>query len=593
MNNLTVILDGSEQSAPDNFSILDLCKREGISIPTLCYHSDLCAEGNCRMCLVEVKGSHTLQAACSTPLNEGMKIITSSPRIRRTRKNVLELILANHYTDCTECSRNKSCELQDLAAEYDIKDICWNTKRERTVFPDLSSPVFERDNDKCILCARCIEVCDTLQGVHAIDRLYKGDQTVIGSSFNKPISEVVCIHCGQCVAHCPTAALVEKSNIDEIWQAIEDPEKIVVIQTAPAIRATLGELFDYPVGTRVTGKMVTALRQIGFDSIFDTQFSADLTIIEEAYELLGRLKKALKTKESVVLPMTTSCSPGWVKYQEHFFPDLIDNLSTCKSPQQMLGALLKTYWANEKGIDPANIVSVSVMPCTAKKFEAARNEMDSSGSQDVDFVLTTRELGKMIKESGLNFKTMEDGKFDNPLGESTGAGTIFGATGGVMEAALRTAYEVVTGREVPFKNLNIISVRGMDKVREATILIEDTLPEWDFLEGVDLKVAVVYGTNNAHELMKKVAQGDSKYHFIEVMTCPGGCLGGGGQPLPINSKKLKARAKAIYEEDQDMPIRKSHANPSIQKLYKEFLGEPNSEKAHSLLHTTYIKRGRY
>jgi NADP-reducing hydrogenase subunit HndD len=593
MDSIKVILNGKEQIGPEGFTILDLCKREAIKVPTLCYHPDICADGNCRICLVEVKGAPTLQAACSTPISNGMEIITSSHKIRKNRKNVLELILANHYTDCTECTRNSSCELQTLAEEYNIKDIKWSTKRERTHIPDLSSPVFERDNDKCILCGRCVEVCDKLQNVSAIASLNKGDKTIIGSSFEKPISEIVCINCGQCVAHCPTAALVEKSDIENIWAAIEDPQKTVVIQTAPAIRAALGELFEYPVGTRVTGKMVTALRQLGFDSVFDTQFTADLTIVEEGYELLGRLKKTITTKEPVVLPMTTSCSPGWVKYQEHFFPNLTENLSTCKSPQQMLGALLKTYWAEKTGVNPESIVSVSVMPCTAKKFEATRDELNDSGFQDVDYVLTTRELGKMIKESSLNFRDMEDGEFDHPLGESTGAGTIFGASGGVMEAAIRTAYEVATGREVPFKNLEITPIRGMEMIREASLKIENPLPEWNFLDGVELKVAVAYGTANAHKIMEKVERGESDYHFIEIMTCPGGCLGGGGQPLPTTPEIRKARAKAIYEEDRNLQFRKSHENPSVAKLYKEFLGEPNSPKAHKLLHTNYIKRGRY
>ncbi len=593
MKTVKVTLNKKEVSAPATYTILDLCKQENIKVPTLCFHPDSCSEGNCRICLVEVKGSNPLQTACSTTLQEGMEITTASHKIRRNRKNVLELILANHYTDCTECERNLNCELQKLAEEYDIKDIRWKSKRERTLPQDFSSPVFKRDNNKCILCARCVEVCKTLQGVSAIERLNKGDKTIIGSAFEKPISEVVCINCGQCVAHCPTGALVEKSNIADIWRDIEDPKKVVVIQTAPAIRAALGELFGLPVGTSVTKQMVSTLRKMGFNYIFDTQFSADLTIIEEGYELLNRLKKTLLTKEKVTLPMTTSCSPGWIKYQEHFFPNLTDNLSTCKSPQQMLGTILKTYWAEKMDFSPEDIVSVSVMPCTAKKFEADRYEMNDSGFKDVDYVLTTRELGKMIKESGLNLSSISGGEFDNPLGVSTGAGTIFGATGGVMEAAIRTAYEVVTGREVPFKNLEITPVRGMDSIKEASLLIENTVPEWSFLDGVELKVAVAYGTANARKIMAKVEAGEVNYHFIEIMTCPGGCLGGGGQPLPVTPEIRKKRANAIYQEDRNLPLRKSHENPSIKKLYADFLGEPNSKLAHRLLHTTYVKRGRY
>lgn len=593
VNKIDILLNNTPVQAEEGETILELCKREGIHIPTLCNHPDSCREGNCRICLVEVKGARTLQASCTTEVQKGMEITTSSPIIRRTRKNVLELILANHYTDCTECKRNMNCELQELAAEMDIHNIRWNSKRERTVTQDHSSPVFSRDNNKCILCGRCVTVCDKLQGVSAIGRLNKGDETIIGSAFEKPIADIVCINCGQCVAHCPTGALVEKSNINDIWSAIEDPEKVVVFQTAPAIRAALGEEFEFPVGSRVTGQMVTALKEMGVDYIFDTQFSADLTIIEEGYELLGRLKKALTTEEKVTLPMTTSCSPGWIKYLEHFFPELTDNLSTCKSPQQMLGALIKTHWAKKMAVDPSKIVSVSVMPCTAKKFESIREEMHDSHFQDVDYVLTTRELAKMIKESGLHLKHMEKSEFDNPLGESTGAGTIFGATGGVMEAAIRTAYEVVTGREIPFRNLDIHPVRGMEMIREATLPIENPLPDWNFLDGVDLKVAVAYGTANAQKLMSKVKDGTADYHFIEIMTCPGGCLGGGGQPLPVTPEIREARAKAIYEEDKALPLRKSHENPSVIKLYEDFLGEPNSELAHELLHTKYIKRGRY
>ncbi len=594
MKKIEVFINGKKYMTTPEMTILELCKRENIFIPTLCYHPDLSTRGICRVCVVEVEGSRTLQAACSTPLSEGMKIHTSTERVRRARKTIIELLLANHYTDCTTCPKNLKCELQDLANLYGITDLRWKEKRERTVKQDFSSPVLVRDNNKCVLCQRCVRACDELQGVNAIANLFKGDKTIIGSAFNAPLGEVVCINCGQCVAHCPTGALYEKSAIEDVWRAIDDPEKVVVIQTAPAIRAALGEEFGYPPGTRVTKKMATALRLMGFDYIFDTQFAADLTIMEEGYELLNRLKRKLVNKEEVALPMMTSCSPGWIKFQEHFFPHLLPNLSTCKSPQQMFGAVLKTYWAEKMGIDPNRIVSVSVMPCTAKKFEAQRDEMVASGFQDVDYVLTTRELAVMIKQAGLDLKNLEEGEFDDPLGVSTGAATIFAATGGVMEAALRTAYAVITGREVPFENLNITPVRGLENVREAHISLENTKPEWRFLEGVALKVLVAHGTANAKKVMERVQKGElSDYHFIEIMTCPGGCLGGGGQPLPVSPEIRKARAQAIYEEDVSLSYRMSHQNPSILMLYKEFLGEPNSHKAHELLHTHYVARGRY
>ncbi|MFH2114720.1 MAG: [FeFe] hydrogenase, group A, partial [Spirochaetota bacterium] len=422
---------------------------------------------------------------------------------------------------------------------------------------------------------------------------FKGDSTIVGSAFNKPIGEVVCINCGQCVAHCPTGALYEKYCIEDIWKAIDDPNKVVVVQTAPAIRAALGEEFGYPAGTRVTGKMASALRTMGFDYVFDTQFAADLTIMEEGYELLGRLRSALTGGEAPALPMTTSCSPGWIKFQEHFFPELLPNVSTCKSPQQMFGAVVKSFWAGKMGINPEDIVCVSVMPCTAKKFESIRPEMARNGIPDVDFVLTTRELAVMIKQAGIDLHDMKNSTFDNPLGESTGAATIFAATGGVMEAALRTAYEVVTGREVPFKDLDISPVRGMDGVREASIKINGAQKEWSFLEGVELKVLVAHGTANAKKVMTAVREGTLAAHFIEIMTCPGGCLGGGGQPLPGTPEIRLARAKAIYEEDTDNPLRKSHENPSVKKLYTDFLGAPNSHLAHELLHTHYTARGQY
>nr|MDA8410585.1 NADH-dependent [FeFe] hydrogenase, group A6 [Treponema sp.] len=582
MKELHVTLNGVAKTADEGTTILDLCRREGIHVPTLCHHPDLHTKGICRICVVEVKGMRTLQASCSTPLADGMDINTSGDKIRRTRKTIVELLLANHYTDCTVCSKNLVCELQGLANEYGLTELRWKERRERTVVRDLSSPVYIRDNNKCVLCQRCIRACADLQGVGALANLWKGDRTIIGSAFNRPISEIVCINCGQCVAHCPTGALHEKPTGDHVWKAIDDPSKIVAVQTAPAIRAALGEEFGYPPGTRVTGKMVTALKMMGFDYVFDTQYTADLTIIEEANELLSRLKAALVDKKTVALPMATSCSPGWIKFQEHFFPELLPNLSTCKSPQQMFGALLKTYWAQKMGFKPENVVSVSVMPCLAKKYEAGRPEMGREGYHDVDHAVTTREIASMIKQAGIDLRNLPETPFDNPLGESTGAATIFAATGGVMEAALRTAYEVVTGREVPFAHLDIMPVRGMEGVRQAAVKIEKVKPEFSWLEGVTLKVLVAHGTANAKTVMTAVKEGKLEAHFIEIMTCPGGCVGGGGQPLPVTPEKRAARAQAIYEEDGDFKVRKSHDNVAVQKLYTEFLGAPNGHKAHEL-----------
>ncbi len=588
-----VRINGVTYTAQEGTTILELCRREGIHIPKLCNHPDLTTKGICRICVVEVVGSRTLQAACATPISEGMEILTTSEKVRKSRRTILELLLANHYTDCTVCPKNLNCELQDLANEFGLTDLRWKERRERTVPQDFSSPVFVRDNNKCILCQRCVRACDDLQGVYAVANLFKGDRTIVGSAFNRPIADIVCINCGQCVAHCPTGALYEKRSVDDVWRAIDDPERVVVIQTAPAIRAALGEAFGYPPGTRVTGRMVAALKAMGFDHVFDTQFAADLTILEEAHELLDRLKRTLVGGEKGLLPMTTSCSPGWIKYQEHFFPELLPNVSTCKSPQQMFGAVLKTHWAKSMGISAQRVVSVSAMPCTAKKFEAMRPEMSSHGLADVDHVLTTRELAGMIKQAGIDLKEMPEASFDDPLGRSTGAATIFGVTGGVMEAALRTAYEVITGREVPFEHLDIVPVRGMEGVRRASVRIEQARSPWAFLEGVELKLLITHGTANARQVMTSLREGTLDAHFIEIMTCPGGCLGGGGQPLPVTPEKRIARAAALYAEDAAHAQRKSHDNPAAQALYRDFLGEPNSHLAHELLHTRYVARGRY
>ena len=576
-------------------TILEAAEEMGIKIPTLCYHKDLCVAGNCRVCVVEVVGQKRLSASCATPCEEGMEVLTNSLKVRNSRKHIIELLLSEHNADCTKCYRNGNCELQNLASEYKImtQDFLELVPLKKFTI-DMYSPSIIKDDSKCIRCQRCVRTCAELQGVNALTVAHKGDEMKITTFFEKHIRDVVCTNCGQCVNHCPTGALVEKNYIEEVWEAIANPEKYVIVQTAPAVRVGLGEELGLKPGERVTGKMVAALKRLGFDSVLDTDFTADLTIIEEGTELLTRLKKALVDKDaSVKLPMATSCSPGWIKYIEHLYPEYLAHLSTCKSPQQMFGALAKTYYAKARNIDPDKIVSVSIMPCTAKKFEAFRPEMHDSGYRDVDYVLTTSEMGILIKQAGLDFNKLEPVKYDRLMGDSSGAAVIFGATGGVMEAALRTAYELVTGREVPFKNLDINPVRGMEGVREATIKIENPLKEWAFLDGVELKCAVAHGLVNAKIVMDKVKSGQADYHFIEFMACPGGCLGGGGQPIPTNPEIRAKRAKAIYEEDASLPIRKSHENPEVKKLYKDFLIEPLSEVSHHLLHTKYTKRERF
>ncbi len=576
-------------------TILEAAEESGIRIPTLCYHKDLCVAGNCRVCVVEVVGQKRLSAACATPCEEGMEILTNSLKVRNSRKHIIELLLAEHNADCTKCYRNGNCELQELASEYKImtQDFLELAPLKNYTI-DMFSPSIIKDDSKCIRCQRCVRTCAELQGVNALTVAYKGDRMKITTFFEKALNDVVCTNCGQCVNHCPTGALVEKNYIEEVWEAIADPSKHVVVQTAPAVRVGLGEELGMKPGERVTGKMVAALKRLGFDSVLDTDFTADLTIVEEGTELLTRLKKALVEKnKDIRLPMITSCSPGWIKYIEHLYPENLENLSTCKSPQQMFGALAKTYYAKARNLEPQDIVSVSIMPCTAKKFEAHRPEMHDSGYRDVDYVLTTRELAILIKQAGLDFEKLESAKFDRLMGESTGAGVIFGATGGVMEAALRTAYELVTGRDVPFDNLNIMPVRGLDGVRKASIKIENPLEEWAFLDGVELKCAVAHGLVNAKKVMDAVKSGEADFHFIEIMACPGGCLGGGGQPIPTSPEIRQRRAEAIYAEDADLPIRKSHENPEIQKLYKDFLIEPLGENSHHLLHTTYTKRERF
>jgi iron-only hydrogenase group A len=544
---------------------------------------------------VEQKGARTLVASCATPVSEGMDIHTNTLKVRNARKHIVELLLSEHRADCTKCYKNQNCELQTLANEFAFGDhILLDLVEDHNYNIDRSSPSFIKDDSKCIRCQRCVRTCSELQSVSAIAVANKGAHQKISSFHDKPMSHVVCTNCGQCVNRCPTGALVEKTYIDQVWDAIYDPDKHVVVQTAPAVRVALGEDLGYDPGERVTGKMVNALRQLGFDSVLDTDFSADLTIMEVGTELLVRLKKALVDGDKdISLPMFTSCSPGWIKFIEHKYPEFLPNLSTCKSPQQMFGALAKTFYAKKRNIDPSKIVSVSIMPCTAKKFEADRPEMRASGYKDVDYVLTTRELAVMIKQAGIDFRNLDEAKYDSIMGNSTGAAVIFGATGGVMEAALRTAYEIVTGREVPFDKLNITPVRGMEGVKEATIKIEGCVDAWKFLEGVELKVAIGHGLVNANKIMKMTREGKAPYHFVEIMGCPGGCIGGGGQPIPTNLAIRTKRMQAIYSEDEHMVLRKSHENPDVVAIYKEFLDQPNSHKSHELLHTHYVVRENY
>lgn len=592
---IKITINDLEVEIDQGTSILNAARDIGVIIPTLCYHKDLCVAGNCRVCVVEIVGQKKLSAACATPCEEGMNILTNSFKVRNSRKHIIELLLSEHNADCTRCYKNGNCELQKLASDFKIMTqdfIRLVPFKNYTI--DQFSPSIIKDDSKCIRCQRCVRTCEEIQGVNALTVAYKGDQMKISTFFEKPMNDVICTNCGQCINHCPTGALVEKNYIEEVWDAIADKSCHVVIQTAPAVRVGLGEEMGLEPGTRVTGKMVAALRRLGFDAVLDTDFSADLTIIEEGSELMVRLKKVLVDHDTdIKLPMATSCSPGWIKYIEHMYPDCLGHLSTCKSPQQMFGALAKTYYAKARNLKPEKIVSVSVMPCTAKKFEANRPEMHDSGYRDVDYVLTTRELAIMIKQAGIDFQKLIDEPFDRLMGESTGAGVIFGATGGVMEAALRTVYELVTGREIPFDNLNVSPVRGMDGVKECSIRIEHPLQEWDFLEGVELKCAVAHGLINAKKVMDRIVSGTSEYHFVEFMACPGGCLGGGGQPIPTSPEIRQKRAEAIYAEDQGMPLRKSHLNPEILKIYADFLSKPLGEKSHQLLHTQYIRRERF
>ena len=567
---LELTVDGRHVSVEEGSSILDAAKTANIKIPTLCYHEDQAIKSICRLCVVEVKGRPGLQAACSTPAENGMVVHTVSPKIIRVRKQVMELILSRHPAKCLTCAKNGFCELQDVAHSLNmLKDADYETDIRKSEL-DHSSYSIIRDMEKCILCGRCLDACSNVQQIHVMGKEDRGYDTLIVPPYGKKIADTACVNCGQCVQVCPTGAITVRDDSKEFSEFMDSKKKMIV-QVAPSVRVNLAEALGEEPGTISTGRLVSALKILGFDKVFDSDFTADLTIMEEGTELLGRIKNG------GTLPMLTSCCPGWIKYLETFGPELRPHLSTCKSPMEMFGPLIKTYFADKSGLDPADICSVAIMPCTAKKFEAKRREMEASGYRDVDVVLTVYELARLIRTAGIDFENLEDTPFDNPFGEGSGAGVIFGATGGVMEAALRTVYEVVTGKELT--NIEFENVRGFDDWKEATIPVGD----------LNVKVAVVHGLGNAKKLLEKIRAGEADYHFVEVMACPGGCIGGGGNATRTWAK-VKKRMEAIYEADKNLPVRKSHENPFVKQCYEEFLGEPNSEKAHELLHTHYVDR---
>lgn len=580
METVTMKINGLPLTVPKGITILEAARQAGINIPTLCYLKDVNAIGACRMCVVEVKGARSLMASCMYPVAEGMEVKTNTPLVHESRKMTLELLLSAHKRQCLSCVRGGDCELQKLCRDYGIEneDVYSGAMPDSLV--DDSTGVIVRENGKCILCRRCVAACSHQQGIAVIGMNDRGFDTHIGCAFDKKLADVPCVSCGQCIVACPTGALHEKDETGKVWAALGDPAKHVIVNTAPSVRVTLGECFGMPIGTNVKGKMVTALRRIGFEKVFDTDFSADLTIMEESHELIERIENGGK------LPLITSCSPGWIKYCEYYYPEFIENLSTCKSPQQMFGAVTKTWYAKKNGIDPKDIFVVSIMPCTAKKFESRRDGQSASGYPDIDVALTTRELGRMIDRAGLDFVNLPDEEFDHPLGESTGAGAIFGATGGVMEAALRTASEVLTGK--PLQKLEFEELRGTEGVKKAAYRLGD----------LTLKVAAASGLTNARKLLDEIKAGKADYQFVEIMACPGGCVNGGGQPVQPssvrNSVDLKGlRGEALYEEDAGLPLRKSHENPVVKALYEEYLEAPGSEEAHRVLHTSYVRREKY
>jgi len=611
---VAISIDGNEISVPLGTTILDAARTLGIHIPTLCHHEDLCVAGVCRICVVEVEGQRTLQASCAYPITQAISVQTHSQKVRQARRHIVDLLLSEHYGECYTCSRNNNCELQALAKEYGVDSFRFGHPDAPRYEVDASSYSVIRDMNKCVLCRRCVRTCIDLQEVGVLEAVGRGEKTTIATYRDKPLGDVVCINCGQCINRCPTGALRANDPTDEVWAAIEDPTKHVIIQTAPSPRAGIGEEFGLPPGTPMTWEMNTALRRCGFDKVFDTNFTADLTIIEEGTELILRLYNTLvKGDSKMPLPQFTSCSPGWVKYIEHFYPEYLPHMSSCKSPQQMFGALIKTWYARLHNINPANIVSVALMPCSAKKFECNRPEMTSSGFKDVDYGLTTRELAQMIREAGIRLTEMPKSDFDDPFGTASGSGVIFGATGGVMEAALRSVLEFITGEKVEnfYEHADIIPVRGFEGIRYVEIkipekvgpvpmLIKHLVPNWDWLRGAVLKVGVAHGTANARKVMEDIKAGGkfSQCHFIEFMACPGGCLGGGGQPIPTSPAIREARARAIYQEDAAYgkvgKARKSHENPAVVRLYGEFLKEgPCGHTSHHLLHTHYTPRGKF
>lgn len=576
---VNIKINNMSLSVPEGTTILEAARQASIDIPTLCFMKDKNEIGACRMCVVEVKKARSLVAACVYPVFEGMEIFTNTERVRKSRKMTLELMLSTHDKKCLSCVRSTNCELQKLCRDYGVEDENRFEGEMPSYKLDKSTPHLIRDNNKCILCRRCVAACKE-QYVSVIGANNRGFDTTIGCAFENELDNVPCVSCGQCIVNCPTGALRERDQCDDVLDAINDPEKFVIVQTAPSIRATLGECFGMPIGTDVEGKMVAALRRLGFDKVFNTDFSADLTIMEEANELIERIQNG------GVLPMITSCSPGWVKFCEHYYPDLLDHLSSCKSPQQMAGAIFKTWYAQKNNIDPKNIVSVSIMPCTAKKFEVGRDDQNAAGVADVDIALTTRELGRLIDRAGIDFVNLPDEEFDPTLDIATGAGAIFGATGGVMEAALRTAADTISGKSLD--NVEYKEVRGTDGIKEAVYNVA----------GTDIKVAIASGLSNANAILKKIRNGEADYQFIEIMCCPGGCVNGGGQPIQPasvrNFNDLKSmRAKVLYDKDANMSIRKSHESPIIKMLYDEYLEKPGSHKAHEVLHTSYVKREMY